>query len=200
MIRSIVLSLGAFWLVFGSAPVRAADDGALAAAMFAEPTPTATSRACFVRRYDGAHRAAHPRQRVADIMLLVGREAYPDEPGLRWRFQLSTHFTHRKGRFESSGDCRPGGMGENPASPATRIICAVACDGGDIEITPSTDSRSALAQVDHLRIWRPGPQIEDSNDAIDGDDDRTFRLERADISACAPLLPKAERARSRKSK
>jgi hypothetical protein len=191
-----LISLGALVFAFGCVPVRAADDAALAKAMFADPAPNAKSRACFVRRYDRAHMAAHPRQTVADMMLLVSRESYRDGPGLRYQFQLSMHFAHRKGRFESSSDCSQRATGENQESPATRIFCPIACDGGDIAVTPSLDSRTALAQVDHLRVWRPGSQFEGMADgAIEGDEDKALLLERVELSACAPLLPEAERVK-----
>jgi hypothetical protein len=198
MIR-LSLALVAASLACGSA--RAADDSAFAASIFNEPAPSSKARACFVRHYDAPHMAQHPKQKVTDMMLLVGREKSPDEPGLRWQFQLSTHFTDRKGRFESGGDCSAGGA---DGKPANRLTCMVECDGGDILVTNGVDAKSVTARVEGLRIWRAGKTMEDAGaeDVIAGADDKNFRLERADIAECTPLLPKKERERllSRKKK
>ena len=201
MIR-LSLAIVAASLACGSA--RAADDAAFATSIFNETTPSPKSRACFVRHYDAPHMAQHPKQKVTDMMLLVGREKNPDEPGLRWQFQLSTHFTDRKGRYESGGDCSVGGADANGKVVANRLSCMVDCDGGDILVTAGADPKSVTARVDGLRVWRAGMTMEDAgaDDVIAGADDKNFRLERADISECTPLLPKKERERllSRKKK
>lgn len=111
-----ILSLAAIILAGGGA-AQAADDTNLAKTILADPAPTVKSRACFLRRYDAQHMAQHPKQRVTDMMLLAGREKFEDGPGgLRWQFQLSAHFTNRKGRFESSGDCSAQGPDANGAA------------------------------------------------------------------------------------
>lgn len=65
-----------------------------------------------------------------------------------------------------------------------------------MSITPSADSTNVIARVDGLRYWTAGSSQEEpgADDKIGyDDDDKTFRLDRVDLSACTPLLPKEER-------
>ena len=189
-------STALFAALFACGAAHAAEESSFAKTVFADPAPGAKARACFVRHYDTQHMAEHPRQKVTDMMLLVGREKDPDEPGLRWQFQLSTHFTDRKGRFESGGDCTLGAMGEDGKTVADRLVCDVDCDGGEALVTNSADGKSIMTRVERLRIWRAGAaQDESAYDSIVGADDKLFKLDRADISECTPLLPKQERER-----
>jgi hypothetical protein len=191
--RSLPKILSLAIILAGCGAAQAADDANFAKTVFANPAPNAKSRACFVRRYDAQHMAQHPKQHVRDIMLLVGREKFEDEPGgLRWQFKLSAHFTDRKGRYESDGDCST--VAPDASGAATRLHCSVACDGGDMSMTPAADSPNATARFGSLRYWKAGsPESAGADDTIGDGDDQLFQMERAELLDCAPLLSKKER-------
>lgn len=61
--------------------------------------------ACFVRRYDAAHLAQHPKQKVRAMKLLVTAEKPPEEETTNHSFRLGVQYRHRPGKFDSSGSC-----------------------------------------------------------------------------------------------
>ena len=196
-------TLFAFATLLAGVGAASADETSFMKSIFADPAPTAKSRACFVRHYDAQHMAQHPRQEVTDMMMLVGREKFADDSDVHWQFQISTHFTNRKGRFESGGDCSVATTDYNGKPIPESLRCGVDCDGGDVVIRNEADRKSITGRVDRLRVWRAGTAPEEgAQDAFAGGDDKLFRLDRADASECSPLLPRSERERllSRKKK
>jgi hypothetical protein len=163
-----------------------ADD--FASRMFGAMPPTPASRACFVRHYDAEHLGRHPRQNVKDLMILVGLQPIEGEKTTNYAFQLSAHFVKLAARMESGGSCGD--------AKGDHIACGVDCDGGGITIRPSVDGKVVTASAERIRVWRAGTSPEETAQDLDvGGDDKVFRLERADLSECSPLLPKAERVK-----
>ena len=180
----------------GITPGHAGEEGidkAKAAAfgirMFTRP-PGKKAYACFVRRYDPDHLARHPRQKVSAMKLLVTAEI-PQEEEIKekvtYSFRLGLKYRHRAGDFDSSGSCNhfvPEDRGHE-----VHLGCGVDCDGGGIEVAMSKDDKSAIVQVERVRIWQNSKPDEELSDAlVGGADDKVFRLDRADTRDCAALV------------
>jgi len=77
--------------------------------------------ACFVPSYDAAHLAAHPKQKVSAMKLLVTAEKIPEDAKLNHAFDLGVKYRTRKVTSIPAA---------NATTKATRSRCSVDCDGG----------------------------------------------------------------------
>ena len=159
------------------------------ARMFGGPLNQKTY-ACFVRRYDANHLARHPKQKVSAMKLLVTAADAPEDMTVNYSFRLGFKYRHRAGNFDSSGYCNHI-VAEN-AGGEIRLGCGVDCEGGGIEAAMK-DDKSALIQLERIRIWeRNKPDDDDSNDLVAGADDRIFRVDRSDLHECSELVTDCE--------
>lgn len=155
--------------------------------LFAGSLAPDTTYACFVRRYDAAHLAKHPKQEVAAIKLLVTAENPPDEKITNYSFRLGVKYRHRSGNFDSSGSCNHI-VAENTGGEI-RLGCGVDCEGGGLEVALSKDDRSAIIRLERIRIWQNDkPDGEAEDELVAGTDDKIFRLDRAPNRECASLV------------
>jgi hypothetical protein len=153
--------------------------------MFAGPRDHKTY-ACFVRRYDASHLAQHPKQKVSAMKLLVTAEDAPEDQTVNYSFRLGFKYRHRAGNFDSSGFCSHI-VAENTGGEI-RLGCGIDCEGGGIEVAMK-DDRSALIRLEGISIWeRNKADDEASNDLVAGADDKTFRVDRADLHECSELV------------
>ena len=60
-------------------------------------------------------------------------------------------------------------------------------DGGGIDVAMK-DDKSAILRMERIRVWDRKRPDEDASDALLGTDDKTFRLDRADLRDCAELV------------
>lgn len=172
-----------------AAPAQEAVDKTKAAAfdtrMFAGPLGQKTY-ACFVRRYDAAHLAQHPKQKVSAMKLLVTAEDAPEDKTVNYSFRLGFKYRHRPGNFDSSGFCSH--IVAEKSGKEIRLGCGVDCEGGGIEVAMK-DDKSALIRLERIRIWeRNKPDDDASNDLVAGADDKIFRVDRAELRECAELV------------
>jgi hypothetical protein len=154
------------------------------ARLFARPFDEKTY-ACFVRRYDANHLAQHPRQKVSTMKLLVTAEIPPEEKTVNYSFRVGLQYRHRPGKFDSSGSC--GHVVAEDKGDEIRLGCGVDCDGGGIDMAMK-DDKSAIIRMERIRVWDRKRPDEDASDALLGTDDKTFRLDRADLRECAELV------------
>lgn len=155
--------------------------------LFAGPLAPDTTYACFVRRYDAAHLAKHPKQKVAAMKLLVTAENPPDEKITNYSFPLGVKYRHRLGNFDSSGSCNHV-IAENTGGEI-RLGCGVDCEGGGLQVALSKDDRSAIIRLERIRIWQNDkPDDEAEDELVAGADDNIFRLDRAPNQECASLV------------
>ncbi len=141
-----------------------ADDGpdiAFAKRMFAGSAPKPKGYACFVRRYDAAHMAQHPLQKVTVMKLLITAEMVPDDKVLEYSFRLGVNFRDRPGDFDSSGDCGHAAATKVPDNAETEIpagidiSCGVDCDGGGVTVSLANNDGSLIVKpIDRIRIWK----------------------------------------------
>jgi len=185
-----------------SAPAaeRNADDD-FANRMFAGSMPDPKAYACFVRRYDAAHLAQHPLQKVSVMKLLISTEKDPDFAELQYAFRLGVNFRDRPGDFDSSGNCGHAPTVSDPADanvpPQDRVTlpagidfqCNVDCDGGGISVGLANANNAAIVKLDHIRIWEGNRPDSEAAGALEaGADDKVFRLDRTSVSDCAALV------------
>jgi hypothetical protein len=186
------------------APAAADDrqlDLAFAKRVFAGGVPDPKAHACFVRRYDDAHLAAHPLQKVNVMKLLLSTEKDPDFPVFQYAFRLGVNFRDRPGDFDSSGNCGHAPTIKDPDNPdippADRVTrpadidfeCDVDCDGGGVTVTLANSDNAVIVKLDRVRIWKGNsPDAKAAGALQGGDDDKIFRLDRTSISECASLV------------
>jgi hypothetical protein len=155
--------------------------------MFKAPIGKDKAYACFVRRYDADHLARHPRQKVSGMRLLVTAENPPEDQTYAYSFRLGVKYRTRTGDFDSRGFCSHV-MAEQKGDEV-RLGCGVDCDGGGIEAGLSQDDKSAIVRLERVRIWQNNkPDEEAGDELVAGQDDKVFRLERADIAECKSLI------------
>ena len=156
------------------------------ARMYAGP-PGSKAYACFVRRYDAAHLARHPKQKVASMKLLVSAELDKEDKQLHNSFRLGFRYRHRSGDFDSSGSCNHAVF--TKSGNEVRLGCGVDCEGGGIGVALSKDDRSAIVRLERVRVWQNNKPDDDAEHSlVAGADDRIFRLDRTDNSECASLV------------
>ena len=144
--RFMLLVAGVLVLGLTAGPASAADnpDIAYAKRMFGGLAPKAKGYACFVRRYDAAHMAEHPKQKVTAMKVLITAETDPEDKVLQYSFRLGVNFRDRPGDFDSSGDCGHAPTVKLPDSADTVMPdgidfeCSVDCDGGGISVSLAT--------------------------------------------------------------
>ena len=171
-------------------------DAAFAKRMFAGAVPKPKAYACFARRYDAAHLAAHPLQKVAAMKLLITAEMVPEDKAFAYSFRLGVTFRDRPGDFDSSGDC--GHAPTVKALDATEFAvpdgidftCSVDCDGGGISVNLAhNDTALIVKPLDRIRIWKGKDFDEAAATALNaGTDDKIFRLDRVKPDECASLI------------
>ena len=195
----LILLIGAATAVT-AAPVSADDlqqaDAAFATRMFAGAVPKPKAYACFVRRYDAAHLAAHPLQKVSAMKLLITAEVVPEDKAFDYSFRLGVTFRDRPGDFDSSGDC--GHAPTVKALDATEaavpdgidFTCSVDCDGGGISVNLAhNDTALIVKPLQRIRIWKGKDFDEAAATALNaGADDKIFRLDRVKPDECASLI------------
>ena len=164
--------------------------------MFAGSAPQPKGYACFVRRYDAAHMAQHPLQKVTVMKLLITAEMVPDDKALEYSFRLGVNFRDRPGDFDSSGDCGHAAVTKVPDNAETEIpagvdiVCGVDCDGGGVTVSLVNNDASLIVKpLDRIRIWKGKNFDETATTALNaGADDKLFRLDRTKLDDCAPLV------------
>lgn len=150
-------------------------------------TPTKKSYACFVRKYDSAHLAQHPKQKVSSMKLLMTAEIPSDASTLNYSFRLGVKYRNRSTNLESFGDC--GHVVAEDTGQEIRFGCGVDCDGGGLGVALAKDDKSATVGFARVRVWKRNTAPEETaEDLVAGDDDAKFRLDRAELRECADLV------------
>ncbi|SDN67518.1 hypothetical protein [Afipia sp. GAS231] len=150
-------------------------------------TPAKKSYACFVRKYDSAHLAQHPKQKVSTMKLLMTAEIPSDASTFNYSFRLGVKYRNRSTNFESFGDC--GHVVAEDTGQEVRFGCGVDCDGGGLGVALAKDDKSAVVQLERVRIWRRNTAPEETAEDLGaGADDKKFRLDRTELRDCAELV------------
>jgi len=147
--------------------------------------------ACFVRRYDAAHLAQHPKQKVSAMKVLVTAEKHPDEP-MAYAYKIGVQFRNKPGNFDGGGSCSH--MVDEDGKKAISFSCDVECGGGGLEIAMAKDDRSAIVKLDVIAVYDRKHPKGDAVTLEGGADDKLFRLDRVDNSECVELANHKEMA------
>jgi hypothetical protein len=187
--RTILAGMVAVSVLATAACADDQSDSEIAQRMFAGNLAKSKLHACFVRRYDAAHLVHHPLQKVSAMKLLVSAERVPEDAKLAYSFRLGVNFRDRPGDFASMGNCASYQPDNAPPS-SVGFGCSVDCDGGGIGANLAEDNASIMVTLDHgIRIWKGKNFAEDAaTELTSGDDDKAFRLDRADLNECADLV------------
>jgi hypothetical protein len=180
-------------LTVAGSPAWAADNGdAYARRLFADHFAVdGKSYACFVRRYEPAHLASHPAQKVYAMKLLVSAEIVPEDQKRNYSFHLGVEFRGKKDKFTTSGSC--GHVMESEVSAdKLHIGCGVDCDGGGISIEMASGDKSTIIRLNEVAMWNSNKPDDERTSLSAGADDRMFRLDRADLDACRSLMRGSE--------
>lgn len=189
--RKILIAAG-LSLLASTAIARAGQDADriddFAKRTFATKSFDQKTSACFVRTYDAAHLARHPKQMVSAMKMLVTAEKLRDDPSLSYSYKLGARFHDRTGNYASSMDCGHAHVAEVKRE-GVLVSCHDGCEGGGIEIAVATDSKAIIVKLDSIAVWRADdPQDESAQFELKGGvDDRMFRLERVDAEQCKSL-------------
>jgi hypothetical protein len=142
------------------------------------------SYACFVRKYDAAHLAQHPKQKVTAMRLLVSAQEFEESPGLQYSFRAGVTLRGTKGAYEATGDCtRP--LASEISADKLKLQCGVECDGGSLSIELANADKSTLVRIEEgIRISRDNGS---ERSLAASADDRVFRLDRTSIEDCRSL-------------
>ena len=186
---SVLLSAGL--AILSSATVAArAEEGADAFAkrLLATQSVEQKTYACFVRSYDKAHLAKHPRQKVTDMKLLVGAERLPEDAEVSYSFRVNVKLRTHKGELESFSSCGHVEASENPKEGMS-IHCGGECGGGGLNISPATGDKAVMLNLDDIGVW-PVSKPEEASDLrlSAGRDDKVFRLDRVSNDICAAMI------------
>lgn len=141
--------------------------------------------ACFVRHYDAAHLAQHPKQKVTAMKLLVTAENHPGEP-TSYVYKAGFQLRSRPGNFDGGSSC--GHMVDEDGTKEIRFTCDVECGGGGLDIAMSKDDKSAIVHLEIIGVRDRKHPKRDELTLEGGTDDRVFRLDRVDNSECAELM------------
>jgi hypothetical protein len=157
------------------------------ARLMGRPPGNGETVVCFSRVYDDAHLAAHPKQNVRSMVLKVS--VGHDDPG-KYGLTIGVVFRHSKRPFETSGDClNP--EAQPDANGAFGVHCAVSCDGGSIGVALKDNGSVLVSIPDGARVWSPNANSDETQHGAFGEDDKIFRLDRADPRQCLSIADDA---------
>lgn len=177
-----------------SAPLALAaespEDAAFAKQVIGRAPGKAPAAACFIRVYDDAHLAGHPRQNVRAMRMLVST-SLDDDSGRQYELRLGVTFRNSRVRFETQGNCGSIHGEGNSAGRKGVVHCGVDCDGGAIDVGVRDANSMRVSIPDGARLWRAGTDAETGGRRNFGSDDKLFRLDRAPIGECLSLAGNA---------
>jgi hypothetical protein len=143
------------------------------------------AHACFTRHYTKAHLAGHPDQNVTDMRMFVNK-AEGEE--MAYTVDMQVDFREQKRPLVLSNYCEPG-------DAKHAITCPFDCEGGRIDMRVKSQSAILVEIPLGARVY--DPPVEDGVPVRGkfGEDDKLFRLDRADLSDCLPAI-KDEKVRA----
>lgn len=163
-------------------PEMAHADASDVVKIFGRDPGTGDAHACFVRHYAKAHLKSHPEQNVTDMIAYVGKQPGPDP---YYMINLQVNFRQFNKPFQVSGSCSQSTDGEQT------LGCGVECDGGSLSVRVKNESAILVEIPDSVRLFDPSSNDESADlpkGARFGSDDKLFRLDRADLKDCLPII------------
>jgi hypothetical protein len=189
----IAASAGLSFFVTTALPAHAAE--AIAPDAFAKRLLAARSldqknQACFLRRYDAAHLAHHPKQTVTMMRLLVTAEKRENDKQVSYELKFGVNFHDRTGDFAANHFCGHARV-ESARQGGTTINCHEGCEDGGLNVALGPRDKSVIVKIEGFTVSLAGrANDEDGWVELRGDngkDDGLFRLDRVELSECAGL-------------
>ena len=175
------------WAAVASAALAFAPRAGLAAevdtniALFGKDPGAGKAYACYVRHYDAAHLASHPKQNVRDMLLFVN--SYVDsDSGRQYSLGMGVTFRKVKTMFQVDGGCG------SSVDGSSALNCGIDCDGGRIDVSVKDANAILVSVPDGARTWDAESEDEPPAGAQFGEDDKLFRLDRTGLADCLPLI------------
>jgi len=140
------------------------------------------AHACFVRRYTKAHLGSHPDQNVTAMTAFVSRQDGPDG---YYAVSMQVKFRQLDKPFQVSGSCSESSDGKQA------LGCGVECDGGSLSVRVKNEQSVLVEIPNSVRLFDPLATSEFDDlpkGARFGSDDKLFRLDRADLRDCLPVI------------
>lgn len=196
MLKTPVLIAAALSLLATAAFAQPAHEAAKIAdfgrRMFATKSPD-NAVACFVRTYDAAHLARHPKQTVSAMKMLISGEQAEGDTSLSYSYKLGVKLRNRTGDFVSNYDCGQARVSEVKRE-GVQVSCHDGCEDGGVLISLAPDSKAIIVKLDSVAVW-PADKPEDQNAVFElkgGTDDKVFRLDRVDMENCKSLIKEGD--------
>jgi hypothetical protein len=137
---------------------------------------------CYVRHYDKAHLAAHPKQNATDMLVYFARKNGEEAGNFYYIFGGQVKFRDSGKAYTFDGNCDP-----TPGKQGLSIGCGIDCDGGGFSVD-ARDDQSAAVRIDAgLRLGEPDDDQPLGTKGFDGDD-QTFLLRQTALKDCLPVI------------
>lgn len=176
LLASIVL------LAASLSPLSASAGGASdVVRIFGRDPGAQAAHACFIRRYTKAHLASHPDQNVTTMLAYVSKQEGTDP---YYGVSLQVNFRQLNKPFQVAGSCS-----ENAETGA--LGCGIDCDGGSLSVRVKNEQSILVDIPESVRLFDPSASDESADlpkGARFGSDDKLFRLDRTNLSDCAPVI------------
>jgi len=157
--------------------------------MFATKSFAQKRVACFVRTYDAAYLARHPKQSVTAMKMLIAGERLEGETSLSYSYKLGVNFRDRTGDYVSNYDCGQAQLWDE--KPNVEVSCQDGCgENGGVTIALAPDSKAIIVELGSAAVW-PADKPHDQSAVFElkgGVDDKVFRLDRVDMANCQSLI------------
>ena len=163
-------------------PEIAAADQSDVVRIFGRDPGAGAAHACFVRHYTKAHVKSHPDQNVTDMIAYVSRQEGQDS---YYGINLQVNFRQLEKPFQVSGGC---GV---PTEGKQTLGCGIDCDGGSLSVRVKNENSILVEIPDSVRMFDPSASDEFADlpkGARFGSDDKLFRLDRAELKDCLPVI------------
>ncbi len=149
---------------------------------------------CFARRYDAAHLARYPKQKVTQMIFLLHAFEIAGDNGAAYPIVIGVTLRGRKGVYNSDGSC---GVSRDESGGAIQHLrCGIDGDGGSFNVELANGDKSLLVRLERgISINRPGTNENPDEPPVErdglkaGTDDKVFRIDRVSTEECARLFP-----------
>lgn len=148
--------------------------------IFGRDPGSEAAHACFIRRYTKAHLASHPDQNVTTMLAYVSKQEGPDP---YYSANLQVNFRQLNKPFQVAGSCSENEKGA--------LGCGIDCDGGSLSVRVKNEESILVDIPESVRLFDPSASDEFADlpkGARFGSDDKLFRLDRTELSDCAPVI------------
>jgi hypothetical protein len=150
--------------------------------------PNALDMKCYSQVFDEAHLAAHPKQRITSMALVIGPLELQGHHGSRvWPYVIVTSLKGRKGSFWQGGDCEFKGDAFN---------CSADCDGGSVTLTVPEGGSGLHLELSDRYTFQGGCGDERKAVFLSAKtEEPSYALEAREMKVCASRIPASRQVR-----